>query len=47
VTELEAVELDQPWDESRARAWWEIHREASAPAAGSGHDDLRTLAVRT
>lgn len=47
VTELEAVELDQPWEESRARAWWEIHREASAPAAGSGHDDLRTLAVRT
>jgi serine/threonine-protein kinase len=47
VTELEAVELDQPWEESRARAWWAIHREAGAAAAGSKHDDLRTLAVRT
>ena len=42
---LEAVPLDRPWDESRAHAWWDTHRDAAVLAA-TGIEG-RTLAVRT
>jgi len=45
AAELELVELDRPWDQPRARAWWELHREG--PSIRSGDPEHRTLAVRT
>ena len=45
LAELDAVELDEPWDQSRARAWWEVHRHVTAPEAAAG--EPRTVAVRT
>ena len=40
VAELDRVVLEQPWDQTRARAWWQKHLEpttgrAPAPRAGS------------
>jgi len=46
VAELDAVVFAQPWDQSRARAWWDTHRGAAAPPA-AGTNEVRTLVVRT
>jgi serine/threonine protein kinase len=45
AAELEAVALEQPWGESRARAWWDTHRGVTVPAAAGLEG--RSLAVRT
>jgi serine/threonine-protein kinase len=45
LAELELVELDRPWDQSRARAWWETNGGRGVPVPVA--TEARTMAVRT
>jgi eukaryotic-like serine/threonine-protein kinase len=45
LAELELVELDRPWDQARAREWWETHRDRGVPVTAA--PEGRTMAVRT
>jgi eukaryotic-like serine/threonine-protein kinase len=45
LAELELVELDRPWDQSRARAWWEANGGRGVPVPVA--TEARTMAVRT
>jgi hypothetical protein len=44
LAELDRVELEQSWDQQRAREWWETHM--AAPAAECVVTDQPMLAVR-
>jgi hypothetical protein len=45
LAELDGVELDRPWDQQRAREWWERH--SVPPAILSVASKRQMLAVRT
>ncbi|HEX3234367.1 MAG TPA: serine/threonine-protein kinase [Gemmatimonadales bacterium] len=45
VAELEQVELEEAWDQPRAREWWEAHMTAPLPVPAAASSPV--LAVRT